>query len=581
MKILNLKTLSLIVGIAPVLFFIYYVWQYTINIPFLDDNLYYTKAVVDVNKSQSFAETFMIFMRQHTITEHKTPVSRIAAFLIYKITGKLNFFIFAQIGNLTLLGILFLFWRFFRKHAWNIVYFLPIPFLLFQMQTNENQFWMGCAWLYYPIGLWQMTTFYLLSYQKPRYFIFAMLSAIFVTFIFSNGMFVFFPAILILLYQKRYKDLGIMVLITTVCLAVYFSNYTPSPIVPPAFSIPNILTGFVLMLGAYVDVQELHNLSPFTATAVGLIVLGFLTYGGIWLLNRYFRGSTVPNNHAHITVVKQFHYGSNLDDGISKTSDILFIVASMIALCMSAGAVAYSRYTGENGFEEMFVSRYRFISVLLMCLAYLFSLLLTKNTVRKVVLAIFLPITMLLYAYSYYIWHDYNVFYRERLAAAAFNFKFHNSWVLYPFDNDWTNQVDVVNIEAIKTGVYELPTLSFTPFQEAINKDNVQYISDLSLKLEEKKDRFIIRNETLDVENPLKISQNIVLKSKRNTYLLPLIRERSRSKKEYFLNQNIFWKGFETNILKNTFIPDEYTIGLLKVQNGKYEIKYSNLKVRL
>ena len=561
MKILNLKNLSIIVGITPILFFIYYVWQYTINIPFLDDNLYYTKAVVDVNKSQSFTETFKIFMRQHTITEHKTPVSRIAAFLIYKITGKLNFFTFAQIGNFTLFGILFLFWRFFRKHAWNIVYFLPIPFLLFQMQTNENQFWMGCAWLYYPIGLWQMTTFYLLSYQKPRYFIFAMLSAIFVTFIFSNGMFVFFPATLILLYQKRYKDLGVMVLIAMVCLLVYFSSYTPSPIVPPAFSIPNILTGFVLMLGAYVDVQELHNLSPFTATAVGLVILGFLTYGGIWLLNRYFKNSQTENS--------------------SKTSDILFIVASMIALCMSAGAVAYSRYTGEHGFEEMFASRYRFMSVLLMCLAYLFSLLLTKNTIRKVVLAIFLPITMALYVYSYYYWHDYNVLYRERLAAAAFNFKFHNSWVLYPFDNDWTKQVDVVNIEAIKTGVYQLPSLSFTPFQEAINNDNVQYISDLSLKLEEKKDRFILKNETLNVENPLEISQNIILKSNRNTYLLPLIRERNRSKKEYFLNQNVFWKGFEANILKNTFIPDEYTIGLLKVQDGKYEIKYSNLKIRL
>ena len=561
MKILNLKNLSIIVGIIPILFFIYYVWQYTINVPFLDDNLYYTKAVVDVNKSQSFAETFKIFMRQHTITEHKTPVSRIAAFLIYKITGKLNFFTFAQIGNLTLIGILFLFWRFFRKHAWHIVYFLPIPFLLFQMQTNENQFWMGCAWLYYPIGLWQMTTFYLLSYQKSRYFIFAMLSAVFVTFIFSNGMFVFFPATLILLYQKRYKDLGIMVMIAAVCLTIYFSNYMPSPIVPPAFSIPNILTGFVLMLGAYVDVQELHNLSPFTATAVGLIILGLLIYGGVWLLNRYFKIIQTDNS--------------------PKTSDILFIVASMIALCMSAGAVAYSRYTGEHGFEEMFASRYRFMSVLLMCLAYLFSLLLTKNIIRKVVLAVFLPITMLLYAYSYYIWHDYNVFYRERLAAATFNFKFHNSWVLYPFDNDWTNQVDVVNIEAIKTGVYELPTLPFTPFQEVINKDKVQYISDLSLKLEERKDRYILKNETLNVENPLEISQNIILKSNRNTYLLPLNRQRNKSRKDYILHQNVFWKGFETNILKNTFIPDEYTIGLLKVQDGKYEIKYSNLKIKL
>lgn len=574
MKILNSKNLSIILGIAPILFFIYYVWQYTINVPFLDDNLYYTKAVVDVNKSQSLAETFKIFMRQHTITEHKTPVSRIAAFLIYKITGKLNFFTFAQLGNLTLLGILFLFWRFFRKHAWNIIYFLPIPFLLFQMQTFENQFWMGCAWLYYPIGLWQMVTFYLLSYQKPRYFIFAMLSAVFVTFIFSNGMFVFVPATLILLYQKRYKDLGIMLLIAGVCLTVYFTNYRPSPIVPPAFSIPNILTGFVLMLGAYVDIQEWHQLSPFTATAVGLIILGFLVYGKIWLLNKYFKESDFQRYNGQAKIQP-----TDYED--AKTSDRLFLVASMIALCMSAGAVAYSRYTGAHGFEEMFASRYRFMSVLLMCLTYLFSLLITKDMVRKVVLVTFLPITILLYAYSYYFWHDYNVFYRERLAAATFNFKFHHSWVLYPFDNDWTKQVDVVNIEAIKTGVYELPILPFTKFQEEINKDTVHNISDLSLTLEPRKDRFILKNNTLNVENPLEIEQNIVLKSNRNTYLLPLNRQRNKSRKDFLLHHNVFWKGFEIDILKNTFIPDEYTIGLLKVQHGKYEIKYSHLKVRL
>lgn len=561
MKFNTLKYLTILLGITPILFFVYYVWQYTINVPFLDDNLYYTKAVIDVNKSESFSEIFRIFMRQHTITEHKTPVSRLVAYLLYKITGTLNFFTFAQLGNLTLFGILFLFWRFFRKHAWNIAYFLPIPFLIFQMQTYENQFWMGCAWLYYPIGLWQMVTFYLLSYQKPRYFTFAMLSAVLVTFIFSNGMFVFFPATLMLIYQKRYKDLGIMALVAVVCLTVYFSNYTPSTINPPSFSIANILTGFVLMIGSYVDVQQFHQYSPITATLVGLIILGFLTYGGIWLLRRYF------NN--------------NLKETTAKESDILFLVSSMIALCMSAGAVAYSRYTGEHGFDEMFVSRYRFMSILLISLTYLFSLLLTKGAIRKAILAIFLPILMFLCAYSYYIWHDYNVYYRERLVAGTFNFKFHNSWVLYPFDNDWTNQVDVVNIEALKTGVYQLPNLPFTQFQEEINKDTIQNVKNLAFTLTQKKDRFILKNETLNVEKPIEIEQNIVLKSKRNTYLLPLIRQRNKSKRDLIFHQNLFWKGFECDILKNTFIPDEYTIGLLKVQNGKYEIQYSNLKLKL
>ena len=564
MKLTLSKYLTILIGLAPILFFVYYVWQYTINVPFLDDSLYYTKAVVDVEKSKSWSEAFWIFMRQHTITEHKTPISRFVAWLIYKNTGKLDFVLFSHLGNLALLGMLGLFWTFFRKIQsvkLNITYFLPVPFLIFQMQTYENQFWAICNWTYYPIGFLQMLTFYFLSYQKPKYFLYAMLTAIFVTFTFSNGMFVFLPAVLILLFQKRYKALIILVSVAIICLVIYFSNYTKSPIVPPSFSLVNILTGFVLMLGAYVDVQGFHQLSLFATTIFGVIILGFLGYGGIRLLRKYFN--------------------VNPKESAFYESDILFLVASMMCLCMSAGAVAYSRYSGQNGFEEMFTSRYRFISVTLLCLVYLFSLLINKERYRQFILILFLPLTIFLYVYSYYFLHENNVNFRERLVAATFNFKYHNSWVLYPFNNDWTIPVDTVNAEALRKDIYELPVFPFTKFQDSINKDSVLRISNLAFILEQKKDRFVLKNETLDVENPLKIEQNIILKSNKNTYLLPLKRQRNKSRKDLIFKGNYFWKGFETEILKNTFIPDEYTIGLLKIQDGKYDIQYSNLKIKL
>jgi hypothetical protein len=200
---------------------------------------------------------------------------------------------------------------------------------------------------------------------------------------------------------------------------------------------------------------------------------------------------------------------------------------------------------------------------------------------RKVVLSLFLPLTIFLYAYSYYFVHEYNINFRERLVAATFNFKFHDSWVLYPFDNDWTSQVDIANEEAIKTGVYQLPTLYFTQFQDKINAEIVSNKHHLPLKIEQRKDRFIIVNETLSVENPLSVGLNIVLKSNKNTYLLPLRRQRNRGRKDMLFHGNYFWKGFETDILKNTFLPDDYTIGLLRIENGKYNIEYSDLKIRL
>lgn len=563
MKSLQLKNFAVFLMLFPILFFVYYVWQFTINIPFLDDSLYYTKCLVDVEKSNSLVDKFWIFMRQHTITEHRTPVSKFVAWLIYKFTGKFNYVILAHLGNLALFGMMFLFWRFFKKHAWNIIYFSPIPFLIFQMQTYENQFWTICNWTYYPIGLLQMIVLYFLSYQKKNNLIYAILTAVLVTFTFSNGMFVFLPAGLVLIYQKRYKELVLLGVVGLTCVALYFSSYNPSSIGPQEFSLVNLLRGFLLVLGAYVDVQSFHQLSIFTSTFFGIVILSLMAWGGFELLKKYFQNTDKQS----ISLIYK---------------DYLFLISSMIALCMSAGAVAYSRSSGEYGFDEMFVSRYRFISVTLFCLGYLFALLLIqKMQHRRILLAVFFPITSLLYLYSYYYLHHNNVNLREKLVAAAFNFKYHNSWVLYPFDNDWTKQVDEVNSEAIKMGVYQFPKLPFTKFQEEINNDTVHTTSDLAFVIKQRKDRFTVENESFDVENPLEIQQNIVLKSRKNTYLLPLIRQRNRSKVDYFLNQNLFWIGFETDILKNTFLPDEYTIGLLKIEDGKLDINYSNVKIKL
>ena len=287
MKPLYPKNFAVFLMLCPVLFFVYYVWKYTINIPFLDDSLYYTKCLIDVEKSESIVDKFWIFMKQHTITEHRTPVSKFIAWLIYKFTGKFDYSILAHLGNLALFGMMFLFWRFFKKQHWNIIYFLPIPFLIFQMQTYENQFWTICNWTYYPIGLMQMVVLYFLSYQNKNNLLYATLTAILVTFTFSNGMFVFLPAGLVLIYQKRYRAFGFLFVIGVACVALYFSNYKPSPIAPHEFSLINLLRGFLLMLGSYVDVQSFHEFSAITSTLSGVIILSLLT-----LLQREFKVRT-------------------------------------------------------------------------------------------------------------------------------------------------------------------------------------------------------------------------------------------------------------------------------------------------
>lgn len=553
-----------LLGLIPVLFFISYVGKYTINIPFLDDSLYYTECLLDVNKSKSLSEAFWIFMKQHTITEHRTPISKFVAWLIYKTTGSLNYTILAHLGNLFLGGMLWLFWRFFKKHDWHLVYFLPIPFLIFQMQTFENQFWTICNWTYYPIGFLQMLVLYHLSYQQKHHLKYAILFAFLATFTFSNGMFVFLPALLVLLFQKRYQETGIFTGVGIACIALYFSTYKPSPIAPHKFSFINLIKNFIVLLGDYADIQDYHSWGYVTCSIIGVALLGVCLYGCYLLTCSYFKVAIQALSQ------KKNQY----------LEAITFLSSSMICLILSGAAVAYSRYTGINGYEEMFSSRYKFISVTLLCLAYLLVLVITNKQTKRTIAGIFIPLSIFLYAYSYYWNHEGNVNFRERLTTAVFNFQEHQSFTLYPVDNDWTKMVDDITIAALKTGIYQLPNTQTTSLHTVIQQADTTLKTGISLTIEDKDYYYLLQNEGFETGNPLETATNLVLKSAKDTYLLPIKRRRNRGKKDMLFHRNYFEKGFTVDILKNTFHPATYSLGLLSTQNGKMKVQFFQ-KIRI
>ncbi|MFC0185195.1 hypothetical protein SAMN04515674_112128 [Pseudarcicella hirudinis] len=558
MKPYLLKYITYIVAAFPAGFFIWYVGRYTVNIPFLDDNLYYTDCILAVNKSKSIAEAFWIFMKQHTITEHRTPVSKFVAYLIYKFTGSLNYTILAHLGNLFLGGLLFFFWKVFQKTKTDFVFFLPIPFLIFQMQTFENQFWTICNWTYYPIGFLQMLTLYLLSFDKPRYFLWAILSAILVTFTFSNGMFVFLPAALVLIYLKRYKECGIMTVTGALCVALYFSTYKPSPIVPHQLDIVHLFTSFVILLGSYLEIQSASFLSNTTAFLFGALVLTGLIYTCFALLNNYF---DFKNRYFPIKFKK--NYRANL-----------FLSSSVICLLISAAAVAYSRSASQDGYYEMFFSRYKFISVLLLCLAYFFCLINFSGMIKKAALWVFLPFSIFMYFFSYY-WNHETIFnMRENLFVGMFNFQNNKALSFYPHGNDWAESIDKITEEAIKTQVYKSPETIYTKFSKEILSASGPVSDTTVFQISRKDNHWLIKNETFPVETSVDEGMCLILKSEKKTYLLPFRRERNKSRKDLVKNGNYFWKGFEVKFDDYTYLPGKYSVGIIRIIDNQFMVSF-------
>ncbi|MVM32221.1 hypothetical protein GO755_19390 [Spirosoma sp. HMF4905] len=225
--------------LGPAFWYYRVVFGNAVNVPFEDD---FDSALLFASnylyKTPTFVGKVQRIFSQHN--EHRIVLDRLAFLTDYSLTGHINFRHLIIFGNLSLLvvvGLLYL--SSFRSLTTlqKLAYFLPVPFLLFQMHFWELTVWGMASIQNLYIVAFALLSFYALGrgQQQASWFWTAIVSAIIATFTSGNGIFVFIIGIPVLFLQKAYRSLGIWTVVGVATAALYFWGYAKPGHHPPIF----------------------------------------------------------------------------------------------------------------------------------------------------------------------------------------------------------------------------------------------------------------------------------------------------------------------------------------------------------
>ncbi|MHA4742553.1 hypothetical protein [Dyadobacter sp. MSC1_007] len=213
----NKSIIPAIVLAVPVLLWVAVICYYSINLPWYDDFDPFPDFLNKWIGEASFSERLRLLFQPNN--EHRMVIGKLVTVIYYKITGQLNFTFLHLAGACFTLGTLAIFWSAFKKSRLNAWYFLPVPFLLFQLQYHLIFLWAICGLQHQPVVFFVCLSMFLLAGKR---FTGAAVAGVCATFAMSSGIFVWPAGIMILLVRSDYKRLGLWIGIAVVAVGLYF-----------------------------------------------------------------------------------------------------------------------------------------------------------------------------------------------------------------------------------------------------------------------------------------------------------------------------------------------------------------------
>lgn len=223
-KTSKIRIVDLVLSLAIVVFFFWIFFKYTVDVPINDDY----NVLENFNKivsSDSFFEKIKLFFAQHN--EHRIVYDRIWFFISYKINNQVNFNLLAFIGNLSLVGLLYLFIKRGLIYNNNYFVFFPIAILLFNLTFYENITFPMAALSNFTVVLFSLLSLNFLVAKEltNKRFLLAITFCLFAIYTQGGGVFVIPVSLLILFLRKDYKRLGYFAIIGVLVYSLYFIGY--------------------------------------------------------------------------------------------------------------------------------------------------------------------------------------------------------------------------------------------------------------------------------------------------------------------------------------------------------------------
>lgn len=442
----NKKPLLVLAAALPVVFWIGVILYYSVNLPWYDDFDPFPDFLSKWITTDAFAERLKLLFQPNN--EHRMVVGKLATLAYYWVTGHLNF-TFLHIGAaLFTLGTLAVFWRAFKRSNLSGWYFLPVPFLLFQLQYHLIFLWAICGWQHEPVVFFVVLSMFLLSGKR---FGGALLAGVCATYAMSSGIFVWPAGVAVLLLRSQYKQLIGWVLVGALAVGLYFYGMSAQGN-ESSFAFfaqyPHLsVLGFFAFLGGLFDFFPEKSIVVRSALPV-LMAFILMIWVAIWL----WRQAT-PWLARTFGAFKQSGKSSESEKAADLNAFLLGILAFLLVEALVIGLLR-----PRFGFFVMIVSNYKIYPALFLIVTYLTFIVSTQNQLlRKRALQVSAFVALLIWGLSIYTSLPVISERRKYYVVNGYNQEFNGFGLGHVPYSEGAKYVDSLMKQLVQMGVYTYP----------------------------------------------------------------------------------------------------------------------------
>jgi hypothetical protein len=280
-------TIAVFCLVLPAIVFYAILLDKAISLPLLDDYEIVLDFLNQVAERKSVAAKVSYFFSAQ-FNEYKLFLGHGVAWLQYALLGHLNLQILCALGNGFVLLLFFLLWKMFLPNHRDLVHraalFIPVSWLLFQLEYVETLNWAGPSLASLPVLVFSLGAIYLLVRGTNRAFFGALGCVILAVASLANGLFVVPIGALILIVGRRFARLVWWFVVSAGCAAAYAYHYNviSSQAQVQGSVLSNLLRPRPLYVLAFVGNAAAlpfgginHRFAVFMSLVLGLLLCGF------------------------------------------------------------------------------------------------------------------------------------------------------------------------------------------------------------------------------------------------------------------------------------------------------------------
>ena len=322
------------------------VWAWStmaVNVPKWDDHALKAFLIALENETSPLG-WFRQIVKQHN--EHRIAYDRLLTWADYSAFGKLSFKRLMIYGDLSLLALVGLFGVLLRRYIEQWYLFLPpVAFFIISLAQWENLYWALSSIQNFSIVVWSLACLYVLTHRAKISW--AIVLAMVATLVSGNGFLIWPIGLVLLLAQRRFKQLVPWSIAAVLLIAVYFGNYV-QPTTHPATrgNFLELAGGCLAFLGAAAEALPTANPYGFSQFLGSALLLYWMVVLG--------RSLPALGTKTSWTPLQAFGLGA-----------LAFMVGT--ALVVVWGRFGYGR-------DTLLTSRYRIYSLTLLALTYCYCL---------------------------------------------------------------------------------------------------------------------------------------------------------------------------------------------------------------